>query len=1827
MKKSFNFLLGLTLTAGIFVHTANAQITVSGSNTKDGSYTSLTKANGAFAALNSITQLGKTIVITITADVTNEDGVTWLTGDLGMWTSIAINPSGTRTISGSVVGSGVLCLWKGDYVTIDGLNTGGNSLTISNTSTANSAYTSTLRFVGDATHNTVQNCTITGSSTTTTGGIVFFDTGWTNGNDFNLIDKNNITNAGGNRPLYAIYSSGTSATNNNSDNTISNNRIYDFFNPLINHSAGIFLYNHTSDCNVTGNTFYETTSFGPTGGAFNLYVIRIENKTSGNNFKVTGNYIGGNAADHSGKFTVTSTTGHIFFGIRLSVFTTTPSSVQDNTIQNIDYTSSSGTPFYGIFALDVGSINIGTVTGNTIGSNTGTGSITLTNPTANAFSYGIWNTGSGILDIENNQVGAITTVGSATIAHSFYSIRSDAGTNTISNNTIGSATTSNSIHASSTSSNGQSVYGITATSTGTTTISGNTVANLTNASTATSGEISGILSSGGTRTISNNTVRDLTIANSNTESVSGINFSCNIAAAQTITGNTIYNLSNTHPSFAGKLTGLYYQGPVTASTVSGNFIHSLSVTGASSTGASIYGIRIGQGSATYSNNIISLGGNTKTIIYGIYETGVASTNNNLYFNTVYIGGTPASGSTNKSYALYSAVNTNTRDFRNNIFSNVCSTSGGASLHYAAWLNYLVSTNLTLDYNDYYAPGIGSVLGRYAGADVLTLPVITGLDANSSPANPNFVTPGGTTAANYLPQSLALVAATGTGINTDFDGGAARSETKPAMGAYEYTVSGELVTVTASAGTGSAVYTRLKAAFDAIDAGTHKGDISIAINSSITETASAVLHQTGYNGTSDYSTVHVYPTVTGLTINGNLPAPLIDLDGTDHVTIDGRVGGTGSTKDLIISNLSTFSTVGTSTIRFINDACTNTVQYCTIKGSSLATTGGILFFSTTTGTTGNDGNQIDNNNITNSADANRPLNAIYSLGITGSNLENSGNIISNNNIYDFLNKATASNGINLGTFTTAWTISGNSFYETATFVPTATKELYPIYIISSGTNFSIYNNYIGGSSAQCGGTAWTKTNTSDNGFRAMNISVGTGVASSIQGNTIKNMSWSNSGNSIWCGIFINTGDVNIGTTSGNVIGAADGNGSIKFTGGGSSSVSYGIRNAGTGTVDIQNNTIGSITTNNSNFTYPSAFYAISKGTGAGTTTISNNQIGSTVTAASINVSSLSTATAQKVMGIQNNGTGTITISGNTVANMSNANTFNGSGAIDGIYSDAGTNTITNNTVRDLTIANLSNSEYNTAAVIGISLSSVSNATTITGNTIYNLSNTNAAYAGYIYGLYYFGSTTASTVSKNFIHSLSVTGASSTSASIYGIKIYGGATTYSNNIISLGGSTPTTLYGIWENGASSTTNSLYFNTVYIGGVPTSGALNSYALYSAVTTNTRNFRNNIFDNERSNGGTPAATGKHYAAYFATNPSATGLTEDYNDYLASGTGGTFGYFNGADKTSLADWKTATGKDANSLNTDPLFASAGGTTAASYIPAAALTGIAASGIPTTDYSGTTRAAIPTMGAYDVSNIWTGTAGTDWNTTGNWSANTVPTSSSNVAIPHVTNDPIVSQLPATPAICNNLSIATGAVLTIAPGKALTVSGTLANSSGTSGLVIQSTSAGTGSLINSTAGVPASAERYIARWTDANHGWHFLSSPVANQAISASFVDITGTISTNLDLYKWSESQNLWINIKNDAGTYNQGTGTTNWSNDANPVFETGKGYMTAYSTNLTKTFIGTLNVADVPITGLTNTTGKTNRGWHLVGNPFSSAIKWTQGSSWAKTNIGAFPQI
>ena len=179
---------------------------VSGSTGANGGYPTL---KNAFDALNlNGTQGGNAITIAINCDLVETASAVLNQPSVSTWTSLTITPNGARTVSGAIAGA-LIDLNGADAVNINGLNVGSNSLTISNTDTG--AASSTIRFINDATNNTVQNCTIQGSETGVASGTIFFSTGTTTGNDGNGLAFNNITSAGTNLATNAIFSAGTSA--------------------------------------------------------------------------------------------------------------------------------------------------------------------------------------------------------------------------------------------------------------------------------------------------------------------------------------------------------------------------------------------------------------------------------------------------------------------------------------------------------------------------------------------------------------------------------------------------------------------------------------------------------------------------------------------------------------------------------------------------------------------------------------------------------------------------------------------------------------------------------------------------------------------------------------------------------------------------------------------------------------------------------------------------------------------------------------------------------------------------------------------------------------------------------------------------------------------------------------------------------------------------------------------------------------------------------------------------------------------------------------------------------------------------------------------------------------------------------------------------------------------------------------------------------------------------------------------------------------------------------------------------------------------------------
>ena len=79
---------------------------------------------------------------------------------------------------------------------------------------------------------------------------------------------------------------------------------------------------------------------------------------------------------------------------------------------------------------------------------------------------------------------------------------------------------------------------------------------------------------------------------------------------------------------------------------------------------------------------------------------VAGTNN-LYFNSVYIGGTGVASSSN-TFGFVSNVTTGTRIYQDNIFWNARSNASGTGKNFAIGLSGL--TGVTTNYNDLFATG-------------------------------------------------------------------------------------------------------------------------------------------------------------------------------------------------------------------------------------------------------------------------------------------------------------------------------------------------------------------------------------------------------------------------------------------------------------------------------------------------------------------------------------------------------------------------------------------------------------------------------------------------------------------------------------------------------------------------------------------------------------------------------------------------------------------------------------------------------------------------------------------------------------------------------------------------------------------------------------------------------------------------------------------------------------------------------------------------------------------------------------------------------------------
>lgn len=138
-----------------------------------------------------------------------------------------------------------------------------------------------------------------------------------------------------------------------------------------------------------------------------------------------------------------------------------------------------------------------------------------------------------------------------------------------------------------------------------------------------------------------------------------------------------------------------------------------------------------------------------------------------------------------------------------------------------------------------------------------------------------------------------------------------------------------VDVSASSGTETATYTTVKAAFDAINAGTHQGAINITITANTSETATAALSRS--TGASSFTSVTLKPAagVNATITNSTTAGPVFRILGS-NVTIDGSNNGTDSRNLSIVNGFAT----GAVVIAMGSSDVANPLTNVTVKNTTI-----------------------------------------------------------------------------------------------------------------------------------------------------------------------------------------------------------------------------------------------------------------------------------------------------------------------------------------------------------------------------------------------------------------------------------------------------------------------------------------------------------------------------------------------------------------------------------------------------------------------------------------------------------------------------------------------------------------------------------------------------------------------------------------------------------------------------------------------------------------------------------------------------------------------------
>ncbi len=311
--------------------------------------------------------------------------------------------------------------------------------------------------------------------------------------------------------------------------------------------------------------------------------------------------------------------------------------------------------------------------------------------------------------------------------------------------------------------------------------------------------------------------------------------------------------------------------------------------------------------------------------------------------------------------------------------------------------------------------------------------------------------------------------------------------------------------------------------------------------------------------------------------------------------------------------------------------------------------------------------------------------------------------------------------------------------------------------------------------------------------------------------------------------------------------------------------------------------------------------------------------------------------------------------NTYQNNTIGKAYYGIYALSSAAGTSNNNTITQNIIGNATDAS-------SVGNIGIYLTQVTNSS-ISQNEIFNLKVSTTPK-----GISLTSGCSGLTVDRNKIYTIKYAGTSGYGG--WGIEVNPAVVSsniiVSNNMIyDIGGDgwsaiIGSSMCGIVVQGTSGGVK-LYYNSINLyGNYSKSSATITAGVYVASTVTTVDMRNNVISNSMVN--TTTLTSKAYSIYSAAANTAYDNI-NYNDYFASGSQAVFGYL-GTDVADLAAWKTATGKDANSVSGDPKFVS----NTDLHIQTDKVSPVSEAGTPiagiTTDFDGNTRSlTTPDIGA------------------------------------------------------------------------------------------------------------------------------------------------------------------------------------------------------------------------------------------------------------------------